>query len=392
MLMEITKDEMTAVPAPTPDGAAAPINQFANAPSSPNASFTTVVSPSVDSLYSTAWLNLSKEPIVLNVPNTNGRYYAMPMLDAWTNVFASPGTRTTGTKAGNFAIVSPGWNGILPAGLTKITSPTETVGTIGHTQVNGPADAPAVHALQAQYKQTPLSVWGTHYIPPINVPVGPHVDTKTPPVDQIANMMLATFYGKMATLMVENPPSTADQPVVDQIARIGIVAGTSFDWNGLNASMQSAIAQGAKDGLAQVNAAAKNPLDSVVIYNWARNYHLGSYRTNYTLRADVACVGLGANLPEDAWYPLSRADANGNAYTGAHNYVMHFDKDSAPAVNAFWSLTMYNNRQFFVANPINRYASSPHLGPLKYNADGSLDIYIQNTSPGPDKECNWLPA
>ena len=247
---------------------------------------------------------------------------------------------------------------------------------VGRTQVNGSADVPAVNALQAQYKLTPLSAWGANYVPPNNVPVDPDVDTKTPPVDQVAHMMPATFYGKMATLMVANPPSTADQPVVDQMARIGIVAGTSFDWNGLNASIQSAIMQGAKDGLAQVKTGALNPASSVVIHNWVCNYHLGNYGTNYALRAGIAVVGLGANLPEYAWYPLSRLDADGNPYTGAHNYIMHFDKNCTPPVNAFWSLTMYNNRQFFVTNPINRYAISPHLGPLKYNADGSLDIYM----------------
>ena len=390
--MDVTKDQMTAVPAPTPDGTAAPINQFANAPASPDASFTTVVSPNADALYSTAWLNLSKEPIVLSVPNTNGRYCGWPMYDAWTNVFASPGTRTTGTSAGDFAIVGPGWNGTLPAGLTKIASPTEMVWIIGRTQVNGPADAPAVNALQAQYKLTPLSAWGTNYMPPTNVPVNPNVGTTIPPVNQVANMTPATYYGTMATLMVADPPSTADKPVVDQMARIGIVAGKPFDLNGLNTTIQSAVAQGARDGLAQVNAAGQNPPGSTVIHNWDCNYHLGNYGTNYTLRAGVSNIGLGAALPEDAWYPISRLDANGTAYTGAHNYVMHFEKNSTPPTNAFWSLTMYNNQQFFVANPINRYAISPHLGPMKYNADGSLDIYIQNVSPGSAKESNWLPA
>ena len=316
----------------------------------------------------------------------------MPILDAWTNVFASPGKRTTGTGAGDFAIVGPGWNGTLPAGLTKITSPSETAWIIGRTQVNGPADAPAVNALQAQYKLTPLSAWGTAYTPPTNVPVNPNVDTKTPPVDQVANITPATYYGTMATLMVANPPSTADKPVVDQIARIGIVAGKPFDLNGVNTTIQNSVAQGAKDGLAQVNAAGQNLPGSVAIHGWTFSYHLGNYGTNYTLRAGTAWVLLGANLPEDALYSFSRLDANGNAYSGANNYVMHFDKNSTPPTNAFWSLTMYNNRQFFVANPINRYAISPHLGPLKYNADGSLDIYIQNASPGPDKESNWLPA
>ncbi|MGB8311412.1 MAG: DUF1214 domain-containing protein [Halobacteriota archaeon] len=218
------------------------------------------------------------------------------------------------------------------------------------------------------------------------------MDTKTPPVDPVANMTPATFYGKMASLMAANPPSAADKPVVDQMARIGIVAGTPFDWNGLNATIQNAVAQGAKDGLAQANAAGLPP-GSVVIHGWFLDYHLGSYGTNYTLRAGFVRIGvLAVNLPEDALYPTSRIDATGNPYTGAHKYVMHFEKNNTPPVNAFWSLTMYNNRQSFVDNPLNRYAISPHLSPLKYNADGSLDIYIQNASPGPDKESNWLPA
>jgi hypothetical protein len=394
IIMDVTKEQATAVPAltPTPSGQAAPINQFATQPAPLNASFTNVVSPNADTLYSQAWLNLSKEPMVLSVPNTNGRYYMMPMLDAWTNVFASPGTRTTGTGAGNFAIVGPGWNGTLPTGLTRIKAPTETVWIIGRTQQNGPADIPTVDALQAQYKLTPLSAWGTTYTPPTNVPVKPNVDVTTPPVDQVANMTPATFYGTMATLMASNPPSTADKPVVDQMARIGIVAGTPFDWNSLNATMQNAVAQGAKDGLAQVSTTGLNPPSSVATHGWTFNYHYGSYGTNYTLRAGVAWFGLGANLPEDALYPGSRTDATGTLYSGAHNYVMHFEKNGTPPVNAFWSLTMYNNRKFFVDNPLNRYAISPHLGPLQYNADGSLDIYIQNVSPGPSKESNWLPA
>jgi len=318
VLMDLTKYQMTAVPAPTPDGTTAPINQFANALISPDASYTTVVSPNVDTLYSAAWLNLSKEPIVLSVPNTNGRYYLIPMLDAWTNVFASPGKRTTGTGAGDFAVVGPRWNGTLPAGLTKIASPSETVWIIGRTQVNGPADAPAVNTLQAQYKLTLLSAWGTNYMPPTNVPVNPNVDTTAPPVDQVANMASATYYGTMATLMAANPPNTADKPVVDQMARIGIVAGKPFDLNSLNTTIQSAVAQGAKDGLAQVNDLSKSLPSSTVIHNWNCNYHLGNYGTNYALRAGISNVGLGANLPEDAWYPMSRLDANGTAYTGAH--------------------------------------------------------------------------
>jgi len=219
------------------------------------------------------------------------------------------------------------------------------------------------------------------------------LNTKTPQVDPVGKMTPATFYGKMAELMAANPPSAADKPVVDQMARIGIVAGTPFDWNGLNATMQNAIAQGAKDGLAQANAAALQLPGAIHSNGWILHYHYGSYGTNYTLRVGVLrTAALAVNIPEDALYPNSITDATGNPYTGAHKYVMHFEKNCTPPVNAFWSLTMYDNRSSFVANPINRYAISPHLGPLTYNADGSLDIYIQNTSPGPDKESNWLPA
>jgi len=392
LLMDATKTQQTAVPALTPDGTRAPINQFVRAITPPDASFTSVVTPNVDTLYASAWLNLTKEPIVLSVPDTNGRYYMMPMLSAWTDVFSSPGTRTTGSNASNFAIVGPGWNGTLPGGLTKIESPTETAWIVGRTQLNGPADVPAVTALQAKYKLTPLSAWGTNYTPPTNVPVAPGAHTTAAPSAQVANMTPSTFYGRMATLMVANPPSSADKPVVDQMARIGLVPGTTFDWNGLNATMQNAVAQGAKDGLALVNASGLKPPGIVFKNGWGFNYGLGSYGTNYTLRAGTAWLGLGANLPEDAFYPAIYVDANGTALTGAHQYVIHFGKNDMPPVNAFWSITMYNSRNFLVNNSLDRYAVGPHLGKLTRNADGSLDIYVQNTSPGPAKESNWLPA
>jgi hypothetical protein len=152
-------------------------------------------------------------------------------------------------------------------------------------------------------------------------------------------MTPATFYSRMATLMVANPPSIADKLVIDQMARIGLVPGKPFDWNGLNATMQNAVAQGAKDGLAQVNAAGLKPPGLVTKNGWAFNYDLGNYGTNYTLRAGTARAGLGANLPEDAFYPATYVDSNGTTLTGAHTYVMHFGKNGTPPVNAFWSIT-----------------------------------------------------
>ena len=212
VLTAATEAQQTAVPAPTPEGTRAPINQFVRAITPPNASFTSVVTPNVDTLYASAWLNLTKEPIVLSVPDTSGRYYMMPMLSAWTDVFSSPGTRTTGSNASNFAIVGPGWNGTLPRGLTKIQAPTETAWIVGRTQLNGPADVPAVTALQAKYTLTPLSAWGTNYTPPTNVPVAPGANTTAVPSAQVVNMTPSTFYGRMATLMVANPQARLISP------------------------------------------------------------------------------------------------------------------------------------------------------------------------------------
>ena len=167
VIMDATRKKISNVATAGPS--AAPVNQFANMPQFPDASFKDVVRANVDTLYSSAWLDLAKEPIVLSVPDTKGRYYLMPMLDAWTNIFASPGKRTTGTKAGHFAITGPGWTGALPAGVQQLKSPTNMVWIIGRTQTNGPKDYAAVHAIQKQFKLTPLSVFGKPYTPPAGV-------------------------------------------------------------------------------------------------------------------------------------------------------------------------------------------------------------------------------
>src|SRR5262249_1229173 len=156
------------------------------------------------------WLDLAKEPMVLGVPDTGKRYYLMQLLDAWTNVFAVPGTRTTGNGKGDFAIVGPGWKGKLPAGVQEIKAPTNMVWLIGRTQTNGKEGYDAVHALQRQYKLTPPSAFGTNYLPPDNVPVDPNVDLKTPPVAQVAKMDAATFFARLARLLKDNPPAAAD--------------------------------------------------------------------------------------------------------------------------------------------------------------------------------------
>ncbi len=192
VLMDVTRAKMTNLPSPT--GTNAPMDQLVSVRAFPDATFTDVVSPNADTLYSMGWLDLEQGPIVMSVPDTHGRYYLMELLDGWTNVIPSPGKRTTGTGKGDFALTGPGWSGTLPAGVKEIKSPTALVWVIGRTQTNGKADYAAVHAIQDGYKLTPLSAWGKPYTPPKDVPVDPKVDMKTPPVELVAGMDAATFF------------------------------------------------------------------------------------------------------------------------------------------------------------------------------------------------------
>ncbi len=202
------------------------MNQFVHVRAFPDASFKDVVRANVDTLYSSAWLDLSKEPIVLSVPDTRGRYYLMPMIDAWTNIFASPGKRTTGTKAGHFAITGPGWSGTLPKGVQELKSPTNMVWIIGRTQTNGPKDYAAVHAIQDGYKLVPLSAFGKPYTAPKGE-VDPAVDMKTPPVEQLKKMTTEAFLGRLAALLKANPPPASEAPVLAKLAKIGVVPARS---------------------------------------------------------------------------------------------------------------------------------------------------------------------
>jgi hypothetical protein len=388
VLMDVTRQVMTAVP--KAGAREAPVNQLVHIREFPDPTFTEVVSPNADTLYSTAWLDLTKEPIILSVPDVGKRYYLMEMLDTWTNVFAAPGTRTTGNGRGDFAIVGPQWKGKLPADVKEIKSPTNMIWLLGRTQTNGKEDYAAVRSIQDQYKLTPLSAWGKDYKPPDNAPVAAGVDMKTPPVEQVAKMDAATFFARLNTLMKDNPPSNADASAVNSFAAIGVAPGTPFDLKSLDQVVAKSVEGSVKTAQAKIVAEARKPHGKKV-NGWDVMTNLGRYGTDYLFRSVIALVGLGANLPEDAIYPRATEDTDGQPLTGANSYVVHFPKGQLPPVNAFWSLTMYNSKQFFVQNPINRYAIGDR-DKLKFNDDGSLTINIQHESPGKEKESNWLPA
>jgi hypothetical protein len=388
VLMDATRQAVTNVAAP--EETAAPMNQLSNMRSFPDETMTKVVSPNADTLYTFAFLDLSKEPMVLSVPEMGKRYYLMQMLDAWTNVFACPGTRTTGSGKADFVIVGPGKTGSLPDGAKVLKSPTSLVWIIGRTQTNGKEDYAAVNAIQDRYKLTPLSMWGKPYTPPASSAVDKNVDMTTPPVERVAKMDAGTFFARLNALMKDNPPAPADDSAVKRFAAIGVAPGKAFDLKALDPRLAGAIEEGFRAGQAKVLAEAKDKRGKD-LNGWEYMDNLGQYGTDYLWRSVVALLGLGANLREDALYPRATRDSSGQPLTGANNYEIKFAKGQLPPVGAFWSITLYNSRQFFAKNPINRFAIGDR-DKLTFGEDGSLTIYVQNESPGKARESNWLPA
>jgi hypothetical protein len=385
--MDLTRKQLTNVA--TAQGLNAPPNTFANVAAYPTADMKAVVRPNFDTLYSSAWLDLTKEPVIVSAPDTNGRYYLLPMLDMWTDVFASPGWRTTGTQAGDFAVVPPGWSGSLPAGVVRIDAPTPYVWIIGRTKTDGPADYAAVNKIQSGFKITPVSRWGTAAEPVVGA-VDPAIDMKTPPKIAVDTMPAGKFFGYAAEILKLQPPHITDQPILAQMQRIGIERGKSFDIDKLDPAIKTALETVPKDALNLM--AWKTSSLARVVNGWSMNTDtMGVYGNYYLKRAIITQLGLGANLPEDAIYPINLADATGKPLDGASAYVLHFHKGEAPPVNAFWSVTLYDAEGYQVANSLNRFAVSSWM-PFKYGLDGSLDLYFQNASPGADKEANWLPA
>ncbi len=394
--METTRQQLINMPAGGAIGG--PENTFNNIKEFPTPDMKAVVRPNFDTLYSSAWLNLEREPVVITVPDTKGRYYLLPMLDMWTDVFASPGWRTTGTGPQTLLIAAPGWRPDLrerfdefklPANTQRIDAPTPHAWIIGRFKTDGPPEYQAVNALQAGLKITPLSEWGRNAKPPQHK-VNPAVDIKTPPKEQVDTMAAGEFFPKAAEIMKSNPPHITDQPIIARMKRLGIEVGKSFDMAKADPVARKALEAAPQS--AQQLMQWKLPTLAGVVNQWGMNTDtMGVYGNYYLKRAIVAQQGLGANVPQDAIYPFNQGDQTGRPLDGASKYTLQFDKETLPPVSAFWSVTLYDDQGFPIANPLNRYAVSSWM-PLQYNPDGSLMLYIQNESPGADKEANWLPT
>jgi hypothetical protein len=384
--MEMTRRVITNVAEPV--GTRGPMGQIIKLREYPNSSFRDVTAPNADTLYTTSFFDVGKEPWVLSIPDMKGRYALFPMLDGWTNVFQVPGKRTTGTGEQTYAITGPGWKGTLPSGVKEYKSPTSIVWLLGRIYCTGtPEDYAEVHKLQDQFKLVPLSSYGKTYTPPSGS-VDSSIDMKTAVREQVNKMDAVAYFSLLSKLMKHNPPVAADAPELAKFARIGIVPGQDFDASKLKADFLKRVPEVAFDRIMlqfKINKAVQN------INGFVFTTKTGIYGTDYLMRAFITAIGLGANRPQDAVYPTSTKDGEGKTYNGANQYVMRFAKGQLPPAQGFWSLTMYDASYFFVNNPINRYSISARQN-LKINSDGSTDLYIQKDSPGKDKESNWLPA
>ncbi|MFC6600248.1 DUF1254 domain-containing protein [Kitasatospora paranensis] len=381
VMMDVTRRQSAAVRAGVKPGYGPP-NQFHHLRAFPPADFRAVVRPNFDTLYSNAWLDLTSGPVELHVADTADRYYMLPLMDMWTDVFATIGQRTTGTGDQDYLVVGPDWRGDTPAGATVLRSPTPYVWLIGRTQTNGPADYDAVHKVQDGYTLTTPN-------PTTHTP-DPGVDVATDPLTLVNSLSAAQFFTHAAQALAENPPHASDFSALARIAHLGIVPGQDFDPGRFDADALTQVEDGARaarDAILGSMASFGTPANG-----WRTSTDtMGVYGNSYFKRAVVAAGGLGANPPEDAVYPVLATDADGRPVAGENDYVLHFDADALPPAGAFWSVTMYDGEGFQVGNELDRFALGDR-DPLTYNADGSLDIHISHRNPGRDRQANWLPA
>ena len=370
-----------------------PENQLRMVRQFPNAQFKEVVRPNVDTLYTTAFISMKEGPWAFEMPANNKRYELMPFMDAWTNVFASPGTRTSGNQGGTYLLAGPEWNGQVPKGMTLLKSPTDMVWLIGRTQTNGTADFATVHELQNRLR---LSKWPQ---PPDSLSASTDskrdaqpswqvsTEPSLTPVAQMKALNTTEFFNRLMKLMVSNPPSPEDAPLLARLAQLEIKPGQAVHLSGSNAlsfSLGRWIAN--QRVMKALNTKAQDGSWSYPPLN------LGRYGTDYNTRAAVAMVGLGANLPEDAMYPNTVLDHQGQALNGKHRYRLHFAANALPPVKAFWSITAYGADEFLIDNPLQRFAIGDR-DRLVFNADGSLDLWVQATPPSQkEAAANWLPV
>jgi hypothetical protein len=366
-------------------------NQIHNTPTVYTPEDTTIQTPNSDTPYSTVGADLRAEPLVLTVPPVEqDRYYSLQFIDGYTYNVDYVGSRTTGNGGGRYLLAGPNWEGATPEGIDKvIRSDTELALVLYRTQLMGPSDLDNVKKIQDGYQVTPLSAYLNQPAPP----PAPAIDF-VPPLTPDQQKTSPQFFGIMNFVMRFAPTLPAEQVMRDRFATIGIGPDGSFDADKLSPELRQAIEGGMADAWAAFNALKKDKIDTGQV-GAADLFGTSQYLAgNYLYRMAGAVLGIYGNSKDEAIYPGTSSDSTGQPLTGANTYTYRFDKDKLPPVNAFWSLTMYElPKSLLVANPMNRYLiNSPMLSSLIKDTDGGITLYLQNQSPGADKEANWLPA
>jgi hypothetical protein len=367
----------------------APFNQIKNEARVYTYKDTSVITPNSDTPYSSMFMDLRAEPIVLSVPAVpKTRYYSVMLTDANTFNFGYMGTRATGGEAGDYMVVGPDWQGDTPPGIKKVFRSTTSFAAAWYrTQLFGPDDMPNVVKVQSGYRAQPLSKYLKKPAPPAAPAVNfPKIDDET---------MKTNFFDYLDFTLQFAPPGPEENDIRAKLASLGIGAGKKFDFKALSDGQRAAVVAAMKDGEEKV----KQYLEAGIprINGWGVVSPFGDrafYHGNWVLRAAAAAGGIYGNDAIEAVYPFTKHLANGEELDGKHSYTLTYAKEQYPPVNAFWSVTMYDGKtQLLIKNPINRYLiNSPMLSQMKKNDDGSLTLYIQKDSPGKDKESNWLPA
>ena len=430
LMVDVTKNVATNVRDATTTTGRAPINQFSHN-GLPDQSYKDVVLPSVSTPYSNAFLDLRAGPIVLHIPPVGDlcqvdggppcvpRFFLMQMIDGWTNVggaddaciaagstpppgFCGVGSRYF-TTPGDYALVGPGWNRPLPAGITQVVRFQTNIAWIAgrHLTTGTAQDIAQVRAIQQQYALIPIARYGKPYTPTTHAPVDPRVDMQTIPRDQVAQMDAATYFSLLADLMRDNPPSPDDAEILAAMSSIGIVPGPPFNIHALDASTQQALQAAAVIGQKLIAEASQRL--QLTTTGWSMALDLGTWGTHYLERAGVAYGGLGANLFKDAVYAGVLTDQHGDDLVGDADYRLRFEAGAYPPVDsrAFWSVTLYQRPTETLydnsnaRNALGIPAAQGHLPCAEQ--DGALVLYIQhdmptNTADDPNAVCNWLPA
>jgi hypothetical protein len=384
-----TRYKWTNIPQDTKHVPYAPVNHFWHAAEVLDATYRDGGCPNNDTLYSIAWVDLSKEPVIFTVPEIPAeRYWTFELIAFTSDNFAYVGHRV-GSRAGNYALIGPKWHGDLPEGVTAVTpsSPTPWILIIGRTLVEGVADLPAVHALQAQYKLTPLSLWGK---PGAQLPE--RRDVYKPAVALLETEDPLGPWKTLNAMLAENPPPAHHAVLLKQFATIGI--GPGLDVEQQPEVVKKALQRVLAAGVPLLRQQFMSGVWAKFVNGWRYPpANMGRFGDEFLLRAaDQSLVGITANDPEEAVYLVNLTDDSGEPLTCAHKYEMTFPRGSEPPVDAFWSMTIYGTDYNLIPNRINRFSIGDRTPGVKKNADGGTTFYFQNESPGPDKESNWLPT